>query len=72
VKHYYEQSLRAYPENPRALFGLAKVASEQGEQEAAQEYARRCYKAVTSSDEDVINEGLLELLLLHWPEVAAD
>src|SRR5690348_3597408 len=43
-KRYYEQSLQSVPENPRALYGLAKVTSNLGEQETAILYARRCYK----------------------------
>lgn len=70
-KYCYEQSLQSVPENPRALYGLAKVASEQGEQETATLRARRCYKAIMS-DKDVINQSLLELLLLRWPDVATD
>jgi tetratricopeptide (TPR) repeat protein len=46
-KDYYEQSLASAPENPRALYGLAKVAREQGQPEIARQYAVRCHKAIS-------------------------
>jgi len=71
VKKYYEQSLAYVPENPRALYGLAKVAREEGESETARQYAFKCYKALGElEDEDVVKQGLLDLVLKDWPEVA--
>lgn len=69
-KHYYEQSLTFSPENYRALYGLAKIAEEQGEPEIAKQYAARCYKAITEGDSEIARVGLLDLVLSHWPEVA--
>ena len=69
VKHYYQKSLEFNPENPRALFGLADVAKEQGELELAKEYAARCYKALIEGD-DFLRDSRLERLLKKWPEVA--
>jgi Tfp pilus assembly protein PilF len=70
VKHYYEQSLAFDPEHPSALYGLAKVASEQGEPEIARQYAARCYKAIVQGDNEITKQGLLELVVKNWPEVA--
>ena len=70
-KHYYEQSLAYNPENSRALYGLAKVALEQGETEIAKQYAIRCHSALMQSEDGVIKQGLLELLATHWPGVVA-
>jgi|PeaSoiMetatran63_FD_contig_21_2178354_length_522_multi_15_in_0_out_0_1 tetratricopeptide (TPR) repeat protein len=69
TKDYYQKSLAFNPENPRALFGLADVAQEQGELELGKEYAARCYKALTESDH-LLKDALLETLLKKWPEVA--
>jgi len=69
VKHYYQQSLSFNPENPRALFGLANVAKEQGELELAKQYAARCYKTLVAGDERLKKEWF-EMLLKKWPEVA--
>jgi len=69
VKHYYEQSLAAHPDNPRALYGLAQVALEQGETEIAKQYAIRSYAALMQSEDGVIKQGLLELLAKRWPDV---
>ena len=69
AKHYYEQSLAFDPENSRALYGLAKVALEEGEIETARRYAVRCHAALLRDDDGVIKKGLLELLGNHWPDV---
>jgi tetratricopeptide (TPR) repeat protein len=69
VKRYYDQSLAFVPENPRALYGLAKIAREQGETEAAREYALRSYQALKKQDDGTVKQGLLELLIAQWPEV---
>jgi len=36
-RRYYEQSLRASPENPRALYGLADIVLELGASEKAKQ-----------------------------------
>jgi tetratricopeptide (TPR) repeat protein len=72
VKHYYEQSLAFNPDNPRALYGLAEVAREQGETEIARQYAVRCHKAIEESEDETVKQALLELLVKHWPEVAGE
>jgi tetratricopeptide (TPR) repeat protein len=68
VKHYYQESLKFNPENPRALSGLADVAKAEGELEQAKEYAARCYKALIEGD-DFLKKERLETLLHKWPEV---
>jgi hypothetical protein len=68
VRHYYEQSLFYGPENPKALYGLARVLAEQGESELAKSYASRCYEAVLHSD-DEMDRGLLDLIVKQWPEL---
>ena len=72
VKHYYEQSLAFVPENPRALYGLAKVAREQGETEVARDYALRSYKALNKHNDNDVKQGLLSLLVTQWPEVEGE
>jgi len=69
VKHYYELSLTHNPENPMALYGLAKVALEEGELQIAKQFATRCYRAILQGNDEVVKQGLLDLVLLHWPEV---
>lgn len=71
VKHYYEQSLTHSPENPRALYGLAKVALEQGNADLAEAYAKRSYAATVQEDDEIAKHGLLDLIALHWPEIGA-
>jgi len=68
-KHYYEQSLAFNTENPMALCGLAKIAREQGELEIARQYAGRCHKAIVEGDDEIVKAGLLDLILMHWPEL---
>jgi len=70
VERYYEQSLAFVPENPAALYGLAETARERGELETARQYAARCYKAITQGDDEIMKEGLRDLVMKHWPEVA--
>jgi Flp pilus assembly protein TadD len=67
---YYRQSLAFVPENPRALYGLAEIERERGELETAREYAARCYKAIVQGDDEITKQGLLDLVIKHWPEVA--
>jgi hypothetical protein len=69
-KQYYEKSLSSSPENPRALFGLAKVAKDAGDIEIARSYAARCYEAILVSDDEIIKLGLTDMVLKNWPEVA--
>jgi len=71
VKHYYEQSLIHSPDNPRALYGLAKIALEQGNADLAKEYAKRAYAATVQGDDEIAKHGLLDLIALHWPEIDA-
>jgi len=69
-KHYYEQSLAFDPENPRALYGLAKLAREQRAPEIARQYAARCHRAIVEGNNDILKDSLLESVVKHWPEVA--
>lgn len=61
VKHYYQESLALSPEHPRALYGLAKAAKDQGELGLAKEYAARCKKALMEGD-DFLKDARLETL----------
>lgn len=70
-KQYYEQSLAFSPGNPRALYGLAKIAEEQGECEIAKQLASRCCKAIVEGDDEIARAGLLDLVIAHWPELAS-
>lgn len=70
VENYYKQSLAFVPENPEALYGLAEVAQERGELTTARQYAARCYKAIIQGDDEMMKQGLLDLVMKHWPEVA--
>jgi|SRR5580704_216762 hypothetical protein len=69
VKHYYQESLAFSPENPHALYGLAKVAKNQGELGLAKEYAARCHEALMESDDFLRDARLetLETLMKDWP-----
>ena len=68
-RRYYGESLASNSENPRALYGLADVARRLGEHEIAKEYAARSYEAILRSDDEIIRQGLLDLVLKHWPEL---
>jgi len=70
AQHYYEESLASDPENARALYGLATVALDRGELDVAKQYATRCYAAIRQRDDDVLKQGLLDLLMKHWPDIA--
>ena len=70
AQHYYEESLASDPENARALYGLAAVALDHGDLEIAKNYAARCYTAIMRCDDDVLRQGLLDLVLKHWPDIA--
>jgi len=52
------------------LYGLAKIAREQGEPDVARQYAARCHKAIVEGDNEIMKEGLLELVVKNWPEFA--
>ena len=69
VKHYYQESLAFSTENPRALYGLTKVAKNQGDLALAREYAARCHKALMEGDDFLKDSWLemLETLLKDWP-----
>jgi len=71
AQHYYEESLASDPENARALYGLATVALDQGQLEIARQYAKRSHAAILRrNDDEVLKQGLLDLLLKHWPDIA--
>jgi tetratricopeptide (TPR) repeat protein len=71
AQHYYEESLASDPQNARALYGLAAVALDQGHLEIAKQYAKRCHTATLLRDDDeVLKQGLLDLLLKNWPDIA--
>ena len=72
AKRYYEQSLRSIPENPMALFGLARVALDQGDAITARQYAKRSYDATVSGDDEIAKRGLLDMIAKHWPDIAAE
>ena|ERR1700691_3397622 len=69
-RQYHEQSLAVSPEDPIALYGLAKVALKLGELTVAQQHAKKCYEAILRSDDEIVKEGLLDMVLKDWPEVA--
>jgi Tfp pilus assembly protein PilF len=69
LKHYYEQYLTYRPENPRALYGLADVAVEEGETEMAKQYASRCHQALLRTTDKVAKKDLFDLVLERWPEL---
>ena len=67
AKFYNEQALACEPENPMALYGLAKILSQQGETELARQYAAKCYEVSLRGGTD-IDRARVELLGSHWPE----
>jgi tetratricopeptide (TPR) repeat protein len=72
AKNYYGQSLRASPGNPRALYGLAEIAREAGDDDKARKYAAQCYAGLIKSDDEMLRQGLLDLVEKHWPELAQE
>lgn len=69
-KHYYEQFLTACPDSPRILYESADTAMEEGHVDLAKQYAKRCYRAVLSKDNEKIKRDLLDLVLERWPDVS--
>jgi Tfp pilus assembly protein PilF len=69
IKRYYERSLAYDEENPRALYGLAKVFLEQGDAQLAKAYATKCH-AVVMRRADRKGRGLLDLISKRWPELS--
>lgn len=65
----YQKSLFSNPENPRALPGRAKVAKDAGDLEIAKQYAAKRYEALLVSDDEIIKEGLAELVVKNWPHI---
>jgi hypothetical protein len=61
VKRYYQESPAFSPENPVALYGLAKVAKDQGDFGLAKECAARCHEALVEG-EDFLRDARLETL----------
>jgi tetratricopeptide (TPR) repeat protein len=66
VKRYYQESLALSPENSPALYGLAKVAKNEGDFGLAKQYAARCHKALMEG-EDFLRDARLETLVKDWP-----
>jgi Tfp pilus assembly protein PilF len=69
VRQYYEKSLANDPENPRALYGIAKFYLERGERGLAESYATRCHEAIARSDDPTACRSLQEMLSKRWPEL---
>lgn len=70
-KRYYEQYLTYRPENPRALYGLADVAMEDGQTETAKLYAKRCHQALLETEDKIAKKDLFDLVLERWPELSS-
>lgn len=68
LKHYYNKYLAHSPENPRALYGLADVAMKEDENEIAEQYAKRCHRAILQSNDAKVKKDLLDLVLERWPQ----
>jgi tetratricopeptide (TPR) repeat protein len=68
-QQYNEQALAYGPNNPMALYGLAKVLSMQGQTELAKQYALRCHEVVVRSANDA-HRGILDLIAKRWPEIS--
>jgi len=68
-KRYYQESLALSPENPVALYGLAKAAKDEGNFGFGKEYAVRCHKALIEGEEFLRDARLesFEMLLKDWP-----
>jgi hypothetical protein len=67
AKFYNEQTLAYSPENPMALYGMAKILSEQNEIDLVRQYAARCYDVSLRGGTDV-DRARVELLGKDWPE----
>jgi tetratricopeptide (TPR) repeat protein len=70
AKSYYGQSLASDPENPRALYGLAAIALEEGDPGSARRYARRCRTSILLRNDEILKEGLIDLIEKNWPDLA--
>lgn len=66
--HYYELSLTRNPRSYTALYGLATASLEEGNEDVARQFAKRCYDVVTVSD-DPLAHSMLDLINVHWPDI---
>ena len=68
-KRYYQESLALSPENPVALYGLAKAAKDEGDFGLAKEFAASCHTALMEGEDFLRDARLetLETLLKDWP-----
>ena len=67
AQSYNERTLACAPENPMALYGMAKILSGQGEIELARQYASRCYQVSVRGGTET-DRARVELLGKRWPE----
>jgi Tfp pilus assembly protein PilF len=67
AKSYNERTLACAPENPMALYGMAKILFQEGETDRAKQYASRCYQVSVRGGTE-IDRARVELLAKQWPE----
>lgn len=67
-RHYSEQALSYGPDNPTALFGMARILLEQDEAELALKYATKCYEIRLRGGTE-LDLSRIELIMKLWPEL---
>jgi tetratricopeptide (TPR) repeat protein len=68
ARRYREDCLSQDPDDPMALYGLAKVLSRQGEADLAKEYATKAYKLFMQRGTE-LDHAMLEGIMKHWPDL---
>src|ERR1700678_3065590 len=68
ARRYSEQALAFVPDNPMALYGLARILSLQGVPDLAKHFATKSYE-VSLKGTRATDQGLLKLIALQWPEI---
>jgi tetratricopeptide (TPR) repeat protein len=70
ARQYREQCVAYGPDDPMALYGLAKVLLEQGERERAKEYAASAYRLCMQGGTE-LDRVVIDAIIKRWPELAA-
>ena len=69
ARRYREDCLSQDPNDPMALYGLARVLSRQGEADLAKSYAAKAYD-VCARRRTELDQVILESIIKEWPGIA--
>ena len=71
VRYYREKCLAFGPDDPMALYGLARVLCQLGEMQLAKENAKRSYQICVRGGTE-IDRTVMEMIAKQWPEISED